>query len=34
MSGGHGPSIEGGNKYVALLIAVLAQFAPHLLPFH
>jgi hypothetical protein len=24
MSGGHGPSVEGGNKYVALLIAVLA----------
>jgi hypothetical protein len=24
MSGGHGPSTEGGNKYVALLIAVLA----------
>jgi Domain of unknown function (DUF4337) len=26
MSGGHGPSIEGSNKYVALLIAVLALF--------
>lgn len=24
MSGGHGPSVEGNNKYVALLIAVLA----------
>jgi hypothetical protein len=24
MSGGHGPSIEGNNKYVALLIAMLA----------
>jgi Domain of unknown function (DUF4337) len=26
MSGGHGPSMEGNNKYVALLIAVLALF--------
>jgi hypothetical protein len=26
MSGGHGPSVEGNNKYVALLIAVLALF--------
>lgn len=26
MSGGHGPSVEGSNKYVALLIAVLALF--------
>jgi Domain of unknown function (DUF4337) len=26
MSGGHGPATEGGNKYIALLIAVLALF--------
>jgi hypothetical protein len=26
MSGGHGPSIDGNNKYIALLIAVLALF--------
>ncbi len=24
MSGGHGPSVEGNNKYIALMIAVLA----------
>ncbi len=24
MSGGHGPSVEGSNKYIALMIAVLA----------